>query len=280
MDGAHLFRGKNSLSNHRPNILYFSLKLAFFPLFLLLVAGCGPKPKLLPEERTPEGVLGCALQNRIEFDTFAALLNLKLKGNEGKFSGTIEFFYRQPDYFSFYPRTLFGIGAFKAAGKGDSLIIYYPKQKEFYRGNFSELEKTELWSWDIPLDLLVDMILAGSESVNPDAHIIQAKKDRFQYGFEDEDWIREYWIESHRCRLTESRWVKNGDGESYQVEYENFTTRYQSDLPQLITIKSRSGDWVRIKFLERRFNPSLSPAKFQLEIPPDAKRVVFERKKE
>jgi hypothetical protein len=267
------------LSAHGLNILNLSLLLAFSLIFTLLVAGCGPKPKLLPEERTPDGVLDCALQNKIEFDTFAALLNLKLKGQEGKFSGTIEFFYRHPDSFSFYPRTLFGIGAFKAAGKGDSLTIYYPKQKEFYRGNFSELEETELWSWDIPLDLVVDMILSGREQVNPDVHIIQAKKDRFQYGFEDEDWIREYWIESHRCRLTESRWVKKGNGESYQVEYENFTTRYRSDLPRIITIKSGSGDWVRIKFLERKFDPSLSPRKFVFEVPPDAKRIIFERRK-
>jgi outer membrane lipoprotein-sorting protein len=271
--------GENSLSTHRPNILYFLLLLAFFPLFILFVAGCGPKPRLLPQERTSDGVLSCAIQNQIEFDTFAALLNLKIKGEEGKFSGTIEFFYQQPNSFSFYPRTLFGIGSFRAAGEGDSLTIYYPKQKEFYSGSFSELEETELWSWEIPLDLLVDMILTGRESVDPNVHFIQVRKDVFQYGFEDENWIREYWIESQRCRLTESRWVQKGNGESYQVEYKNFATRGKVDLPRIITIKSQSGDLVRIKFLERRFNPSLSQRKFQLEIPPDAKRVVFERKK-
>jgi hypothetical protein len=275
-----LFLGKNSLSNHRPNILYFLLLPAFFSLFILFVAGCGPKPKLLPQERTPDGVLSCALRNQIEFDTFATLLNLKLKGEEGKFSGTIEFFYRHPDSFSFYPRTLFGIGAFRAAGEGDSLTIYYPKQKEFYSGSFSELEETELWSWDIPLDLLVDMIITGRESVDPNVHLIQVSKDLFLYGVEDENWIREYWIESQRCRLTESRWVQKGNGESYQVEYKNFATRGKVDLPRIITIKSRSGDSVRIKFLERRFNPSLSQKRFELKIPPDAKRVVFEGKKQ
>jgi hypothetical protein len=253
---------------------------AFFSLFILFVAGCGPKPKLLPQERTPDGVLSCALRNQIEFDTFATLLNLKLKGEEGKFSGTIEFFFRHPDSFSFYPRTLFGIGAFRAAGEGDSLTIYYPKQKEFYSGSFSELEETELWSWDIPLDLLVDMIITGRESVDPNVHLIQVSKDLFLYGVEDENWIREYWIESQRCRLTESRWVQKGNGESYQVEYKNFATRGKVDLPRIITIKSRSGDSVRIKFLERRFNPSLSQKRFELKIPPDAKRVVFEAKKQ
>jgi len=124
--------------------------LAFLTLAGFLIIDCAPKPKLLPENRTPQNVLRCAQKNQIEFETFACLMDLKLKGKGANFSGTVEFFYKHPDTFSFCPRTFFGTGTFKVRGEDDSLTIYFPKQNEFYRGSFSDFEKTELWNWKLP----------------------------------------------------------------------------------------------------------------------------------
>jgi len=188
-----------------------------FVLFLLglaalLIAGCGPKPKLLPEDRTPEKVLRCALGNRVEFDTFACLMKLKLKGEDAKFAGTIEFFYKHPGTFSFHPRTLFGMGMFKAGGTGDSLTIYFPKQNEFYAGSFSDFEKTSLWDWEIPLEILLELILGkGGWSDQPPRYAGRGV-DMFSYASEDDAWKKTFLVDSRTCRLIQSWWSPKTGG--------------------------------------------------------------------
>lgn len=241
-----------------------------------LISGCGPKPKLLPEDRTPEKVLRCALGNQLQFDTFACLMNLKLKGEDAGSSGTIEFFYKHPDTFSFYPRTLFGMGAFRARGGGDSLTIYFPKRNEFYAGSFSDFERSGLWNWGISLNMLLDLILARRGLVEDAAEFVGTAEGLFLYEFEGEDWVKQYSIDSRSCRVTQSRWQQKSGGGFYQIEYKNFTRRDHAEIPKVIKIRSKAEDSAQIKFLERKFNPPVPPKKFELQVPADANQVVFE----
>jgi hypothetical protein len=236
--------------------------LAFLVLVVFTTFDCAPKPRLLPENRTPQNVLRCALENKLEFETLACLMDLKLKGKEAKFGGTVEFFYMQPKTFSLYPRTLFGVDRLVVKGEDDSLTIYFPKQNEFYRGSFSDFEKTGLWSWKISLRVLLDEILAGGGMMDEDARYAGNGKDMFLYKSEDEDWIKEFWIDSRRCRLIQSRWVKKSDGESYRIEYGNFSMLNHVDVPKIVNIITATGESARIKFLERKFDLSIPVKKF------------------
>ncbi len=247
-----------------------SLALAAF-----LLAGCAPKPKLLPEARTPENVLDCALENQVEFQTLACLLKLRLEGAQEKFSGVIEFFYREPGTFCFYPRTFFGIGAFKATGKEDSLTIYFPKQNEFYRGSFSDFQQTELWGWNVSLDVLLEMILQMGGLKGRPVKYAGREGDAFRYDSQDEDWARTYWIDPARCRLTKSRWSHQEKSRTYEIRYKDFRARDHREVPGVINVSSQPEDRVTLKFLERKFNIPIPADKFELEIPPDAKRITF-----
>jgi hypothetical protein len=260
--------------------LTFGLVLFLLGLAGFYVNGCGPKPKLPPQDRTPESVLRCAQENYIKFDTFAGLLNLKLKGEDAKFSGTIEFFYKNPDTFSFYPRTFFGIGMFKAKGEDDSLTIYFSKQNEFYSGSFSDFQEAGLWSWEISLEMLLKVILGQAGLADLGVRYTGREMDMFSYAFEDDDWIKDFLVDSRSCRLTQSQCKAKKGGGSYRIEYKNFKTQKQVDVPKIISIRSQNGDYAQIKFLERKFNLALPPEKFEIQIPSDAKRVVFERKRE
>ena len=245
----------------------------------LIVLSCAPKPRILPEERTPQNVLRCALENQVGFETLACLLNLRLKGEEGKFSGTVEFFYTRPDTFSLYPRTFLGIGGFKAMGEGDSLTIYFPGRNEHYRGSFSDFEQSGLWSWGISLDMLLDVILGKSGLTAENAEYAGTAEDLFSYICEDEEWMREYWIDSKSCRLVRSRWTKETGGELCQMEYKNFTTHGDAEVPRDIRIETWTNDSARLKFMERKFDSPIPSERFQIKIPVDAQRVVFETRK-
>ena len=221
-------------------------------------------------------MLECALENQVEIETLASLLNLKLKGEEGKFSGTIEFFYRQPDTFVIYPRTFLGIGGFKAKGEGDSLTIYFPGRNEYCRGSFSDFERSGLWSWGISLNMLLDLILARGGPTAEEAQYAGATGDLFSYRTEEREWLREYWIDSRNCRLVRSLWTQKESQEWYRMEYKEFATYITAELPGDIRIESDANDSARLKFKERKFDISIPAGRFQIDIPADAQRVVFE----
>jgi len=264
-------------------------KFIFTSLILttFLIINCAPKPKILPEERTPPNVLKCAVRNQVEFETFASIMNLKLKGEKAKFSGTVEFFYQSPDLISFYPRSFWGGNIFKAKGEDDSLTIYFPNDNEFYTGNFSDFEKSALWGLDIDLKTFLKIITGENDLSEEDVVYAGQGKNNFIYKFEDERWLKEYWIDFKRCRLTKSEWTDKKRGEVYRIEYKNFVTfqEYEPDgsyqdveLAKIIEVQSGIKESAKIKFIERKFNLPIPEKKFQLKIPPDAKRVIFESK--
>jgi hypothetical protein len=264
-------------------------RFLFSPLILtaFLIINCAPKPKILPEDRTPQNVLRCAARNQMKFETFACIMNLKLKGGKTKFSGTVEFFYKPPELFSFYPRSFWGANIFKAKGEDDSLTLYFPNDNEYYRGNFFDFEKSALWGLNIDLKTLLK-IITGEDGLS-EGHTLYRGKDKknFIYESEDERWLKLYWIDSKRCRLTKTLWTDKKSREVYQIEYKNFITfpmdpaNQDVESAKIIEIKSSGkktvpGESAKIKFIERKFNLPIPEKKFQLKIPPDAKRVTFE----
>jgi hypothetical protein len=258
----------------------FTAILSLFAWGSFLFVGCAPKPQILPQNKTPENVLRCALKNKIEFETLACLVDLKLKGEEAKFSGTVEFFYETPGTFAFYPRSLLGMDMFRSGGKDDSLTIYFPKDNKYYSGSFSDLEKTKFWRWRIPLKMLLDMFLGRSDLFEENAKYVGSSKDLFLYRFEDESWIKEYWIDSRSCRLKKSQLIQKEGGVVYQIEYRTFETYDQIKIPRVIKIRSISKESAQIEFLERRFNFPIPRNKLRLQIPLDAEQVGFERREQ
>jgi len=285
----------------------FKFRFSLLLLIAFLIFSCAPKPRILPEERTPQNVLKCAVGNQIKFETFACIVNLKLKGKKAKFSSTVEFFYRSPDLFAFYPRSFWGTDIFKAKGENDSLTIYFPNDNEFYRGNFSEFEKSELWGSKIDFKTILEMITGENDLKEKDALYTGQEKNHFIYKFEDERWDKQYWIDSRKCRLVRSTWTDKKRGEVYEIEYKSFVIFQDVELAKIIEIKSSAKESVhgesfgaspsfdtesqdevqdksvqdesaKIKFIERKFNLNIPEKKFQFEIPPDAKRVTFEPK--
>jgi hypothetical protein len=250
--------------------------LAFLTLSALLLAGCAPKPKLLPQETTPERVLRCTLQNRIEFETLACLVKMKIKGPEAGFSGSVEFLFRTPDTFVFYPQTLFGIGAFKAKGEKDSLTIYFPRRNEFFRGSFSDFDKSSPLGWDLPLHILLQAALDRSGLSNIKTRYEGREGDLFRYGLEDGGWLIVYWVDSRECRLTKARWTRLEDGDVFEAEYRSFKRKGGAEIPSIIVIRSGPRYSATLNFVERAFNKPLDDALFELQIPPDAVRVTFE----
>jgi outer membrane lipoprotein-sorting protein len=251
-------------------IIFSSLILTAFLIF-----NCAPKPKILPEERTPQNILECTVENQVKFETFACMMNLKLKGEKAKLSSTMEFFYKSPDLFSFYPQSFWGTNIFKAKGENDSLTLYFPNNNEFYKGNFSDFEKSALWGLKIDLKTLLKIITGENDLSEKDLLYVRQERNNFIYKSEDERWTKEYWVDSKKCLLVKSVWNDKKRGEVYEIEYKNFSSYQNVRWANVIEIKSTAKESAKIKFIERKFNLLIPEKKFQLEIPPNAKRITF-----
>jgi hypothetical protein len=276
VDGSDGCVGKVWVRENKSGLLPLGRALAFLALTAILFASCAPKPKLLPEQITPENVLRCTLQNQMEFETLACLVKMKIKGPKAKFSGTVEFLFKNPGTFVFYPRTLFGIGGFRAKGEEDSLTIYFPRRNEFFRGSFSDFDESSPLEWNLPLHLLLQMILGRSGLSNGETKYAGREGDIFHYGLENDTWQISYWVDSRRCRLTKARWARQEDGNVFEAEYDGFKRKGLVEIPSVILIRSQPGYSAILKFLERKFDKPLADDLFDLRIPSDAVRVTFE----
>lgn len=243
----------------------------------LIITDCAPIPKILPQDRTPENVLRCARQNTVEFTSLAGLLDLQLKGKAAKYSGTVEIYYQAPDTFAFYPRSFFGMNIFEALGQDDSLTVYFPKENQYFAGKYSDLENTRLWSWQIPFRLLSDLILGKEGLSDSDLVYFHSTGDWFGYKSEDENWIKEYYVDAAKCRLTQSRLTRKENGEYYLIDFKSYRRYGKSEKPAMVKIVSSTGDVASVKFREMKFDFSVPERKLRLQIPSDSKKVDLQR---
>jgi hypothetical protein len=265
-----------------PNKSYFGVSpfgIGFFTVFGLwvylglIITGCAPKPRILLQDQTPENVLRCARAKQVEFTSLAGLVDLQLKGKEAKYSGTVEIYYQAPDTFAFYPRSFFGMNILEVLGQDDSLTVYFPREKQYFSGKYSDLENTRLWSWQIPFRLFFELILFKEGLTDSNAVCMNTTGDLFIYNSKDKGWMKEYHVDAQKCRLVKSRYTNMDTGEYYLVEYKNYKRYGSREYPTGMKISSSNRDMASARFREVKFDFDIPSQKLKLQIPPDSKRV-------
>jgi hypothetical protein len=240
---------------------------------VFIIASCAPKPRMLLQDQTPENVWRCARENQVEFTSLAGLMDLQLKGKEAKYSGTVEIYYQAPDTFAFYPRSFFGMNIFQALGQDDSLTVYFPREKQYFAGKYSDLENTRLWSWQIPFRLFFELILLKEGLTDSNAVFLRNAGDLWIYSSEDNGWMKEYHVDAQKCRLVKSRYTNTNAGESYLIEYKSYKRYGKREYPTGMKIISSQRDMASVRFHELKFDFDIPEQKLQLKMPPESKKV-------
>ncbi|HKZ22630.1 MAG TPA: hypothetical protein VJ165_05435 [candidate division Zixibacteria bacterium] len=94
-----------------------------------------------------------------EVESFAALLSIRGDTNKGKVKLNLELFFREPRQVVFSPRTSWGSGFFKAKVQENTVTIYFPKDKKYYKDDMNGFQKKLNWGWEIKLQELMDIIV-------------------------------------------------------------------------------------------------------------------------
>jgi len=258
--------------------------LFFIPLLFL---GCYPSARLKPppEELTPERVLERAISNQELVNSSASLISFNFKSSQENFSGDLELFFRKPDNFAFAVKALLGPDFVSGSISADSLLLFFPRSKQYYKGRSINCIKGVESQTEFDLFCLLRLLVSETKINQEKAHFTGMDKENYVYEDSIETWKRSFWVNKEGAFLTKSIWepifstgIKAGESNEFVIEYKNFEKFNQTKLPRAIEIKSLDEKVkLKLKFLERNINISIPNKKFQIKIPEDAKPVEIDK---
>ncbi|OGC82504.1 MAG: hypothetical protein A2W07_01845 [candidate division Zixibacteria bacterium RBG_16_43_9] len=273
-----------SLRSLRMTKVRLTKLLFFIPLLFL---GCYPSARLKPppEELTPERVLERAISNQELVNSSASLISFNFKSSQENFSGDLELFFRKPDNFAFAVKALLGPDFVSGSISADSLLLFFPRSKQYYKGRSINCIKGVESQTEFDLFCLLRLLVSETKINQEKAHFTGMDKENYVYEDSIETWKRSFWVNKEGAFLTKSIWepifstgIKAGESNEFVIEYKNFEKFNQTKLPRAIEIKSLDEKVkLKLKFLERNINISIPNKKFQIKIPEDAKPVEIDK---
>ena len=260
-------------------------KLLF--LIPLLFLGCYPAARLKPppEELTPGRVLERAVSNQELVNSSASLISFSFKSPQESFSGDLELFFRKPDNFAFAVKALLGPDFVSGSISDDSLLLFFPRSKQYYKGGSMNCIKEVDSQTEFGLFCLLRLLISETKINKEKAHFTGMDKESYVYLDSIETWRRSFWVNKDGAFLTKSIWkpisstgIKKDEDSGFVIMYKNFEKFNQTKLSKVIEITSLDESVkLKLKFLERNINISIPDKKFQIKIPEDAKPVEIDK---
>jgi len=276
-----------SLRSLRTTKIRLTRLVFYLPLLFL---GCYPAASLKPppEELTPGKVLERAVSNQELVNSSASLISFNYKSSQESFSGDLELFFRKPDNFAFAVKALLGSDFVSGSINEDSLLLFFPRSKQYYKGKSINCIKEANSQTEFDLFCLLKLLISETKINKEKAHFTGMDKESYVYQDSIETWKRSFWVNKEGAFLTKSIWepisssgVKAGEINGFVIEYKNFEKFNQTKLPKAVEIKSLDEKVkLKLRFLERNINISIPDKKFQIRIPEDAKPVEIDKNKQ
>ena len=273
-----------SLRSLRMTKVRLTKLLIFIPLLFL---GCYPAARLKPppEELTPERVLEKAVSNQELVNSSTSLISFSFKSPQEGFSGDLELFFRKPDNFAFAVKALLGPDFVSGSITDDSLLLFFPRSKQYYKGKSINCLKEANSQTEFNLFCLLKLLISETKINKEKSHFTSMDKESYVYEDSIETWRRSFWVSKEGAFLTKSIWkpisssdIKTDEANGFVIGYKNFEKFNQTKLPKAIEIKSLDEKVkLKLRFLERNINISIPDKKFQIKIPEDAKPVEIDK---
>jgi len=260
-------------------------KLLFF--IPLLFLGCYPAARLKPppEELTPERVLERVISNQELINSSASLISFSFKSPQESFSGDLELFFRKPDNFAFAVKALLGPDFVSGSISDDSLLLFFPRSKQYYKGKSINCIKGAKSQSEFDLFCLLKLLVFETKINQEKSHFTGVDKENYVYQDSIETWRRNFWVNKEGAFLIKSIWksisstgIEINEANGFVIVYKNFEKFSQTKLPRAIEIKSLDEKVkLKLRFLERNVNVSIPDKKFLIKIPEDAKPVEIDK---
>jgi outer membrane lipoprotein-sorting protein len=262
-----------------------STKFLFFAPLLFLGCYSTAHLKPPPEELAPERVLERAVSNQGLINSSAALISFSFKSPQESFSGDLELFFRKPDNFAFAVKALLGPDLVSGSITGDSLLLFFPRSKEYYKGKSINCTKESNSQTEFDIFCLLRFLVSETKIDPEKAHFISMDKKNYVYEESVETWKRSFWVDKEGTYLTKSVWkplsslsTEANENNGFLITYKNFEKFNNTKLPKTAEIKSLDEKVkLKLRFLERNMNISIPDKKFQIKIPEDAKPIYTDK---
>ncbi|HVP36348.1 MAG TPA: DUF4292 domain-containing protein [Terriglobales bacterium] len=221
------------------------------------------------------------ISNQESINSSSSLISFSFKSPQESFSGDLELFFKKPGDFAFAVKALLGPDFVSGSITDDSLLLYFPRSKEYYKGKGLNCTGEANSQTEFNLFCLLKLLISEIKIDRGKAHFIGADKKNFVYEDTIQNWIRAFWVDQEGAFLTKSIWkpmssmrLEEGKGNGFEITYKNFEKFDQAKLPKSVEIKSLDEKVkLKLRFLERNINISIPDKKFQIKIPEEAKPV-------
>lgn len=216
-------------------------------LFVLNISGCTPANRKRGWKKTTAET---AKYEPGRGDAF--LFDVKIYRDKRKNSVRLDV-YRAGDTLAVFARGYLGKGVLKGLITHDSVLIYFPTEKEYYSGRLSDLVGDNCR--ELPLEFLL-VKLFEKRPVE-----LETKFPRFYITVLDEEGPEQKY-----------RIVAKGCAENIEISYDYKKNRF---VPENIDYTNEDGSFrFRAKRRKVRLDISIPAEKFSLEIPPTAQRIL------
>jgi len=222
--------------------------LVIIPIFTIIVSGC----TLAHRKRADQEIIEAETQTWQKGKGDAYLFDVKIY-REGKKNSVRLDVYRSDDKISLFARGYLGKGVLKGLISPDSIIAYFPTEKEFYSGKMADFINDGCAD-SLPLEpTIIELFQKTPAEINHELdgfYVVIISED---------DHLRQYKLESRSCP------------EGMEIGY---TLKDDRFVPDEINYISSDGTF-RFEATRRRakLNIDIPEEKFRIDIPASAVRI-------
>ena len=238
-------------------------------LVTAVVIGCAPTPPL--DEAAVSAYRQVKHARAEQLHSAAYLIDVRINDQGNKYSVTTEL-YVAGDSVGFYGRGYLGRGAFKGRIIDDTATIYFEREQEYFSAGADQLRSDADCARPGEVVLYLMSLLSGRDDASS-----EKKVNRSGRRLADSlgRFLRTVELTGDKYQLPKSEMLVDSTcRDSITISYDSRGSSFPYYQPRSILYRNDRYDF-RVKGFvrEQRYNVPLSPAKFQLIIPPTAARV-------
>jgi len=178
--------------------------------------------------------------------------------------------------YSFHARDLWGRNAMSAVIKPDSILVYYPQQRQFIHDSIRRFAVSDYWKWDLsPRDLL-ELIDGKWVADLKEVTVLEGGKDYFRYQARTGSHQVNFEVSKSEGILRELILI-DAAGDTAHVRFKGTREYKEYHRPKLVELMfQNSNSSIKIGVLEEQFDLLLPESFFSIEIPETAQRIPLD----
>ena len=246
------------------------MRLTFFLLFLVMLAGCAPKAAFIPEPLPADiekNLLARLQESGDYFQSLKGLAKVQVSTPDRSLRVNQAVLVERPHNLRTEVMGLFGQTYMILASNKEQLSVYLPQSGDFYEGKPTSENLLKFMRLPFEVDDLVRILLYQVPVVNPlYTEVSYTREGNYQLNLHAESQYRQVAVFSPDLRLLSSAYFREKEKLLYisYADFDNGTPAF----PRQIAVEISAGQTqAQLNFSEFATNVAIPSERFHLQVP-------------